>query len=231
MTMDFIKYMSHRMKKSDEFYRKEPGPVVTISREFGCPSKVIANLLTETINKKLREKRDKNIWRWISKEILAETAKELKIDPSKIEYVFKYEKKSIIDEIISSQSSKYYKSEKKIRNTIGEVVRSIAEKGNVVIVGRGGVAITKEIPKSYHIKLEAPLEWRSLIVSEKYNLDFNKAREYAIKMDKQREDFRSYFYGRDNDYTAFDVKFNCMTLTNTEIAEAIVTLIELRSFI
>jgi cytidylate kinase len=231
MTSDFIKYMSKRVPKGDQVLKKEAGPVITLSREFGCPSKELAKMLNDSLNSELQEKKKKPIWKWISKEILEETAKELNLDPSQIEYVFKYEKKSFIDEIISSQTKKYYKSDKKIRNTIGEVIRSIAEKGNVIIVGRGGVAITKDIPQSLHIKLEAPMEWRTLLVSEKYNLDFNKAREYTIEMDTKRSEFRNYFYGQDNDYTAFDAKFNCMTLTNSEITKSILGLAKLRNFV
>jgi cytidylate kinase len=231
MTNDFIKYMSKRVPLVENLQKANPGPVITISREFGCPSKLIGEILSEKINKKLRDKRIKKTWRLVSKEILHETAKELHIEPSKIEYVFKYEKKSFLDEIISSQSNKYYKSDKKIRNTIGEVIRSIAYNGNSIIIGRGGVAITKDIPQSIHIKLEAPIEWRALIVSEKNNIDYNKAVEYAIEMDEKRTEFRNYFYGIDNDYTAFDVKFNCMTLTHEEICETILKLIEQRNFI
>lgn len=231
MASDFIKYMSKRVTLSQNLQNLNPGPVVTISREFGCPSKIIGQILIEKINKTLFEKKIKNKWTLLSKEILLETAKELHVDPSTIEYVFKYEKKSFFDEILSAQTNKYYKSDKKIRNTIGEVIRSIAYRGNVVIIGRGGVAITKDIPQSLHIKLEAPIEWRTLIVSEKYNIEFNKAQEYTVEMDKKRAEFRNYFYGKDNDYTAFDVKFNCMTLTNEEIAGTILKLIEQRSFI
>lgn len=231
MANDFLKYMSKRITQDKHFQKTNPGPVISISREFGCQSKIVGKLLTEEINKKLFEKRIKKEWKFISKEILHETAKELHIDPSQIEYVFKYEKKTFFDEILSSQTKKYYKSDKKIRNTVGEVIRSIAITGNVIIIGRGGVAITKDIPESLHIKLEAPLEWRTLIVSEKYKLDYNKAQEYTVEMDKKREEFRNYFYGKDNDYTAFDLKFNCMTLSNQEIVDTIVHVIELRNFI
>ena len=231
MSNSFIKYMSNRLKKEALIKEKKSGPVITFSREFGCPSKAIAQLLSDTINKKLRKKHNSTKWKWVSKEILLEVSKELNIELEKIEYVFNYEKKTFFDELISSHSNKYYKSDKKIRNTIGEVIRSIAEQGNVIIVGRGGVAIAKDIPQSLHIKLEAPLEWRTLICSENHNLEFNKAQAYTIEMDKKREVFRDYYYGKDNDYTAFDIKFNCMTLQHEEIVCAIIKIMEERNFI
>ncbi|MCK4663045.1 MAG: cytidylate kinase-like family protein [Bacteroidales bacterium] len=231
MTSYFLKYMANRHLREEELkIPKDPGPVITISREFGCPSKIIAKLLTETINKKNREKRIKKQWKWISKEILEESAKELGLDASKIEYVFKYEKRGFMDDILSSHSKKYYKSDKKIRMVIAEVVRTIGEKGNVIIVGRGGVAVTKDIPKSFHIKLEAPIEWRALLTSEKHDLSFKKAKKFALDSDKKREEFRNSFYGKDTDYTTFDITFNCMTMTNEEIITSIIKILELRDF-
>ena len=50
----------------------------------------------------------------------------------------------------------YYKSDLKIRTTIAKVIRKFANEGNAIIVGRGGVAITRDIPLSLHIFLEAP---------------------------------------------------------------------------
>ena len=76
----------------------------------------------------------------------------------------------IIDDILAAHLSKYYKSDRKIRGTVGKVIRNIACEGYAVIVGRGGVAITRDIANSLHINLEAPMEWRVLRVSEKHNL-------------------------------------------------------------
>ena len=64
-----------------------PGPVITISREYGCPSKLIAAMLTDLINEKYARK---NKWHWISKEILEETARKLGLTPREIKYIFEY---------------------------------------------------------------------------------------------------------------------------------------------
>jgi cytidylate kinase len=85
--------------------------------------------------------------------------------------------------------------------------------------------------KSLHISLEAPLEWRSLMISERYDLSFADARKSVIEMDKKRERFRESFEGRNTDYTWFDVTFNRMSLTENEIIEAIINMMETKNLI
>ncbi len=229
MKNDLLKYMSERYHR-ENLKAKTAGPVITVSREYGCPAKSVAKKLTSALTE-LNRKKDKPEWRWISKEILHEVAKELEMDPSNIKYVFDYKKKGLIDDILSSHLNKYYKSDRRIRNTIAKVIRNISYDGNVVIVGRGGVAITKDIPKSLHINLEAPIEWRALRVSEKNCMSLEDAREFAIDIDKKRKEFREFFEGKNTDYTRFDISFNCMTLSVEEIVDAIVDLSKLREFI
>ena len=69
-------------------------PVITIAREFSCPAKKVATRLTTRLNSMKDSKVKKIPWRWINKEILSESARELNLDPSDIDYVFKYEKKN-----------------------------------------------------------------------------------------------------------------------------------------
>ena len=227
-----MKYMEQRFKKNvvdGKKKIKESGPVITISRETGCPAKRIAKHLTLILNKK-RVKKDHH-WKCISKEILKEAAKELDLEPSKIKYVFDFEQRSTWDEILHSLTTKYYKSDRKIRKTISDVIRTIATTGYVIIIGRGSVAITHDIPKSIHINLEAPLEWRAEMLCEKMHVKIEEAKKYALETDKKREQFRNSFYGKNTDYTRFDITFNCMKLSDEEIVNSIVKILEMRGLI
>ncbi|MFC2137218.1 AAA family ATPase [Bacteroidota bacterium] len=225
-----LKYMEKRFSKKKEQITSEiPGPVITLSRESGCPAKRIAKILALSLNKR-KESKTPN-WKCVSKEILNESAKELELNPSQIKYVFDFEQRGVWDDIMSSLSSKYYKSDRKIRKTIADVIRTISEQGNVIIIGRGSVAITRDLPNSFHINLEAPLEWRAEMISLKAKMKLEEARHYAIETDKKREKFRDSFYGQDTDYTRFDVTFNCMTFKDEEIVNAIIKLLEIRGLI
>jgi cytidylate kinase len=231
MKIDLLKYMSDRLlEKSGK--TKLPGPIISISRLYGCPAKKVAQCLVDKLAEKMIARGHKDIhWKMVTKEILEESAKELEVDPSKIKYVFDYEEKGAIDSILDAHLSKYYKSDRLIRNTIGKVIRNIAIEGHAVIVGRGGVAITRDIPRSLHINLEAPLEWRVLRSMEKLKLSHDEAEKYAISLDKKRKQFRDYFEGKGSDYTNFDITFNCMTMSVDEIVSIIIKAIEIRHFI
>jgi cytidylate kinase len=178
--------------------------------------------LSERLNKIKSTRAKAHPWRWISKEIMQESARELEVDCSQIQHIFKYKRRGVLEDLLLAQSKEYYKSDLKIRATIAKVIRNFANEGNAIIVGRGGVAITRDIPRSLHIFLEAPLEWRALRTAEKHNLSIDQARQFAQNIDKKRAQFRDLFQGKGNDYTRFDMKLNCMTLEIDEIVSIII---------
>jgi cytidylate kinase len=230
MKIDLSKYLQERYHETlaaSHF----PGPVITISRQSGCPAKKVAVLLVEKLNSS-HIKFDKSFpWRWISKEIMEESAKELGMDLSEIQYVFDYKTHGVLEDFMLSYTKKFYNSDRKIRNTIARVIRNFAEEGNAVIVGRGGVAITRDIPKSFHIDLEAPLEWRALRTSEKHNLSVEDARKYCLDIDKKRTQFREYYQGKGSDYNNADITINCMTLSIDEIVDIVISALKIRKII
>ena len=231
MKVDLLKYMSDRLQE-DSGGCEQAGPVITISRLYGCPAKMVAKLLTEELTSKMLTYKRKGIeWRYVTKEIISESARELEMAPKQIKYVFDYEQKGMIDDILAAQSSKYYKSDRKIRNTIARVIRNIACEGNVVIVGRGGVAITHDLPRSLHINLDAPKEWRILRVAERNHISFSEAEKMTLDVDRKRKQFREFFEGKNTDYTWFDLTLNCMTMSVEEIVKIIVKTMEIRKLI
>lgn len=230
MKIDLSKYLKERYQETQSALAF-PGPVITIARELGCPSKGLATCLMEKLNSMDYKFSKKQPWRWISKEILEESAKDLGVDLAEIQYVFEYKTHGILEDLLLSHSKKFYKSDRKIRDTIAKVIRNFADEGNAIIVGRGGIAITRDIPKSFHIKLEAPLEWRALRTSEKHNITIEQAKKYCLEIDKKRDEFRNYFQGKGNDYTRFDMSFNCMTIDSNEIAAIIIEALKIRKII
>ncbi len=228
MTIDLVQYLKDRYEERN-VASPDPGPVITIARETGCPGRKVAQLLSDVLNQRY-QKENKKAWKWIGKEVFDEAAKELELELEEVQKVFK-EKRTIVDQILSSQSQKFYKNDRRVRKTIGQVIRSMANDGNIIILGRGGVAITRDIPRSLHIFLEAPLEWRVAIISEKQGCTQRDALKYVQEIDKRRAQYREYYEGKNTDYTWFDVHFNCMTLKIEEIVDTIIKMMELRKLI
>ncbi len=227
-----IDYMRTRMdRKSTTKEVLDYGPVVTISREYGCPAKMIAQDLSIKLNNLIFRSNLKHHWRWISKEILEESAKELKMDKHTVKDVVNAGERGVMDDLIWGLSNKFYPGEDKVKKTIAVVINEFASQGRVIIVGRGGVSLTRHVKKSLHIRLVAPFDWRVKIVSERYNLPYAKALKKTKEIDSKRDNLRAYFEGKAPDDSIFDIVFNYSTMTEQEILESIISIMQLRKMI
>jgi cytidylate kinase len=74
-------------------------------------------------------------------------------------------------------------------------IEKAAEKGDVVIMGRGGQAILHDKPGVLHVRLEAPLETRIQRIAERDHLSAKEARQVATDRDKASAEYLQRFYG------------------------------------
>jgi cytidylate kinase len=230
MTNILVKYLEERLRKPQLLKQKvDGGPLITISRDFGCPANLVASDLADMLTK--MGDPSKEPWKVITKEILDESAKELGLEPEKIEYIFKFEKRSMFDEILEAFSSKYYKSERKIRNTIRDVIYDFGVKGRVVIVGRAGSTILHDIPRSLHVRLIAPLDYRIEGVSKRHQITHRAAKKLTVDMDRKRSQLRNDFAGKRILDVDYDLVLNSQTLSTEEIVKIIEKAAELRKLI
>ena len=84
MQGDLLSYLKKRYGGT-ESDKKNEGPEITISREYGCPAKIIAEKVSVMLSEKADKKGIKHHWKWYSKEILEESAKQLQLEPEQIE--------------------------------------------------------------------------------------------------------------------------------------------------
>jgi cytidylate kinase len=192
---------------------------------------VIAQKLSAELTRRNKLKGVKKEWKWINRVIMEEAAKALELSPSKIEYVFQSQRKTAMDEIVSAMSARYYKSDKKIRKTIIEVIRSIVKTGNVIIVGRGGVAFKSDNPQSVHLKLIAPIEWRIDRISKNYQKSRKEALKYILEIDLERKYLIDSFMGFDTDDSIFDIILNRQTMDDEDITSIIINMMERKHLI
>jgi cytidylate kinase len=210
---------------------KDHGPVITISRQTGCGASRIAWAVCEELNKmnKPTVKTDgKRKWSFISREILLESAEQLHLDPRALTHVISDKDRGIMDQIVDALSTHSHKSDQKILKTIQEVIAQFGNKGNVVIVGRGGATICKDIKRSLHIRIEAPEDWRIAEIAKR--LDFSKAyaTEYVRKHDTERELVVTKLLGKKPDNSVYDVELNRSRFSEKEIVDAIIHLAQIK---
>jgi cytidylate kinase len=217
---------------------KEAGPVITISRQTGCGARGIAWEICEELNKPSVKtdgtgaKTDRTgKWKYISREILQESAEQLNLDPAALKNVIDDKNRGMMDQIVGALSTHSHKSDQKIMKTVQDVIRQFGNNGNVVIIGRGGASICQDIKQSLHIKLVAPEAWRIAEIARR--LDFSKAyaTEYVRKRDEERELPITKLLGKKPDSTAYDVELNRSRFTEKELADAIIQLALIKGLI
>lgn len=200
------------------------GPIVTISREFGCPSKPIGQLLTDTINHRYKPAAGQR-WRFINKEVVESAAKELELNTTEVNYMLSAGSKGLLSDVLASFTTSYV-SNHRMRKTIRKVISEMAQKGRVVMVGRGSVAVLQGCPTAIHVRLQAPLEWRIPEICKLKDIQPDAARKLAEETDMKRKSLIELVLGDKFSPYLFDLTFNCQTLSMTSIVDSVIGLME-----
>jgi len=184
----FYEYMNRRFNEGFELISSpsDPGPVITISRQAGCGASRLAHDLCKVLNENLVKNGKPEVWHFINHEILEQAAEKLEVDPAKLDRVITDKERGIMDEIVEALTSHIHKSDHKIMKTTQGVIRQIAEKGHVIIVGRGGAVVNQHIVRALHLRIEAPLEWRIGEIMKKLQYSRGYATEYVKTVDEHR---------------------------------------------
>lgn len=213
----------------DERYRQsvlsspssEDGPVITISRLTGCDARETAASIVEKLNNIYRTTK----WRWVDKDIIYSIARELNIDTQRIESYYEGMKLTNLSEMIMAFSGGFV-SDLRVKKAIKDVVLSICKEGHIVLVGRGGVSIARDMRDALHMRLVAPFDWRVGNVMRKKEMSRETAQKYVIGTDKKREDLVMTFLDKKarNIESLFDVTLNRQSFSISEIADFVVSM-------
>lgn len=218
MKIDLKKYMNERDQLRSS--SKVPGPIITISREYGCGGTALAKKFIEAISGGENNNSKKQPWSIINKEILTLSAQDLKVTPKRIEKSVETLEVNAVEELLTSLSPHYELTDKRIHQTVADVVTDLAKKGHVIIIGRGAAGMVKNIAQSLRIKLIAPLEWRIESVCKKRLVSEEEAKKRIAEMDPKRDQWNKLLnYGKFGN-GLFDILFNRMLMTDDEIISA-----------
>lgn len=213
-------YLNKRLHKPEFKYLSadtQPGPVICISREVGCGALNIARLLAADLDKQTYCKK----WKVLSKEILEESARELDMDPGKLNNYLNESGRTLFDDILTAFAEKRHKSDQKIRKTLIDLVTSFAQDGHCIIVGRAGHIICRDIERSLFVKLVAPIDWRIKQIMEKNHLNMREAVDLIERTEKERQNFIKHIAGDIHKEGEFDLTIDLGRIGTAKAIEII----------
>lgn len=202
---------------------EKSGPIITVSRLTGCDGREVAASLVNRLN----FKHNTTKWKWVDKDIIYHAAHELRTDTHRIETYYQGLSMNDMSEMIMAFSGSFV-TDSSVKKAIRDVVMTMAHDGHSVIIGRGGVAITRDMPRALHVRLVAPHYWRVENVMKKKAMLIDKAEKYVAETDEKRHKLIVEFLDKkplNLDYL-FDVTLNRSSFSIDQLSELILKMYE-----
>lgn len=206
--------------------KKEPGPYVTISRQFGCDGAAIGNLLVE----KLNARDEKKTWKLHHRDLIERLAADTGMTVEQIEKE-RLARPSMMKDIIRGVKRKGTPDSFEIRNAISVMIRELAFEGRAVIIGNGGAAATAGLDHGLSVRIEASVEWRIPRICRQENIGRNAAITRIHQADTQRDELRDYYKEKNPREPAFNIVLDNSVFNIDQIADQIIYAMELKHII
>lgn len=193
---------------------KKSRPAITISREFGCEAYPMAERLREGLEKKTAEP-----WVLMDKGLLEEVARNHNLSEEILGRLG--EKPRFLDEMLSTFTPRW-KSEKDHFRLLCRHIVSLADAGNVIIIGRGSAIITQSMKNCHHFRMFASQEFKTRSIARRLDISREDAEALVVKKQQQRDKFIRDFLDRDaRDLSIYHLVFNNDKNTPDRIARTI----------
>ena len=153
--------------------------VLTISRELGAGERGFAPAVAQRLGMPVYDR-----------ELLEQEAVRLGIAESELEK---------IDERPASIFQRFRPGSiyQRYIETLGQLMQDLAQRGDVILVGRGGTRFLRNHPGAFHVHLVAPLPVRIRRVMEYHWVRENVAKKLIAESDAQRRSFYESYFGAD----------------------------------
>jgi len=202
-------------------------PVVTISRQFGAGGRTLGRLVADQLG-----------YDFVDEEIVQMVAKKARVSTNWVEsiekeaggrllkYITRLVPRGFIDMILDDQYG--YIDEVIYVDLLHQIIKRLADEGNVVIIGRGSQYILRDRKDAFHVLLVAKKSDRVKFMETHYDLSPKEASMVVNRQDKRRVNLYRKF-GKD-DYDKpflYHVVFNSSKQDPETAARLVVKLVSI----
>ena len=159
--------------------------IITVGRQFGSGGKCIAEILGRRLNIPVYDS-----------ELISKAAQDSGFSAEL--FMQSDEKRRFISfssifEAAFNSETENYMSDKGLFKMQSETIRTIAEQGSAVIVGRCSDYILRDHDNILNIFLTSPIEVRTKRIMERMGIDSEKAASLIESMDQGRAEYYNYY--------------------------------------
>ena len=182
--------------------------IITITREYGAGGGEVARKLAEALG-----------WELLDRELLHQVAEVEHVPDAELER---------LDEKALTMGDRFrlHPPHQKYLHGLKATVETAAERGNVVLVGRGARHLLGERPGALHLRLVAPKPWRAQRMSQLENWSLDESMARCTETDRIRSRFTRYFFGDKATQPAqYDLVFNTQRVSLDDIVAVAVAIV------
>jgi len=199
-------------------------PFITISRQAWTGATTLSRRLVERLNQIDPAEMPWTSW---DRELVEKVAADHQISQRLIESLGTSNRSWLTDFLSGfSFDARAHPSEEMVYKRVAATVRALAQVGRVVLVGRGAVFVTHNMPGAIHIRLVAPLEYRVNYLMNRRGLSHKVALDEVRALDRSREAFyQRYWPGASLMPETFALTLNMACLNEEQVIECLLPLL------
>jgi len=190
--------------------KEKTSACITLSRCSGSGGKLVAKKVAQKLG-----------FKFYNKKVIRLIARQSKKRKSLVESLDE-SSQDLVNNLLKSLIGEDYLSGRAYIKYLCQVILTLAKRGNVVILGRGGNFI---IPKqtALRVKITAPFEIRVKNTRKFEKMSAEKARDFVLRVDKKRKNFVSnYFYKNIRNANYYDLVISTEHITVYQAADIVI---------
>jgi cytidylate kinase len=216
--LSFIHTQLQAPGKSGEPVKQQVQRAVTISRETGSGSSVVAGKLAAYLQH--HPDGDRRPWTVYDRNLMDKVLEDHNLPPQLAKSLHE-DRVSQLEEILADVFDVRPPVQTVIQHA-SETMLKLSQLGHVIIIGWGSNVIMAGLPQVLHVRLVAPLEKRVAHMQDLLNLSAAEAHKYCVNEDRARERyFKKYFNADINDPQLYHLMVNTGRMSHDEAAKLI----------
>lgn len=197
------------------------GKSITISRDYGCGAVELAQALANDLG-----------YEYIDKSLVVDLAKKMKTSEGEItsyedgislglfKFIDKFMTTAKVKNILSDDFG--YVDNEGYRIALEGLMADLADRGSVVIVGRGGQIILQNRPDVIHVRLIGSLEYKKGFLAAKSGMTREEAETLIKAKEDERRKYHEKMFNRyHNDPTLYHVMINLGQVNQAKAIEIV----------